>query len=420
LALRHNDSGVRRGAAAALRALGAWQAVPALEAALAVENEWQAHAAIAAAIQYLDRDIHIETMVKNRDVRGLCKMLNSTKAEDLIVACDALGEIGDRQAVEPLVMVFRNPMLSNKVRLAAADALLKLESAPAVVTLLGALRRSDNWQVRRNAAAVLGQLGASWTTDALIKALEDENQFVQRTAAAALRRFGTPEAIQAAVSFEAAQRKIASQESAQVESKRPTGPISEPKIQVSTPTPAPKSNTGPLTAAIKKATGPLSNSALMPAPVSPASTETAPEVKPAPPAVNSPIPESKPAPTGVTPPTPTERSAPATTSATPGSTTPPPAPVETPVSAAPTLPAPAPQPAASEPPQTPAPTANTPNPDPKAPLLSEETKPRKPAAFPDSANTESPNPSPAQPVRADLPPIVPSGTNGHRDERPPQ
>src|SRR5258707_14778387 len=90
-ALRHSEATVRKGAAAALRALGAWQAVPALDAALALENDWQAHAAISAALQYLDRDIHVETKVKNKDVRGLSKMLTSSKLEDIITACGALG-----------------------------------------------------------------------------------------------------------------------------------------------------------------------------------------------------------------------------------------------------------------------------------------------------------------------------------------
>jgi HEAT repeat protein len=207
-ALRHPDAGTRRGAAAALRALGAWQAVPALQAALSVESDWQVHAAVTAAIQYLDHDIHIEALIKNRDVRGLAKMLNSSRIEDIVTACHALGTLGDRQATESLVMVFRNTMLPNRVRLAAAEALLKLESAPAVVTLLGALRR-DDWQVRRNAAAVLGQLQATWATEPLIKALDDPHLVVRRTALATLRRFGTPEALQAVKAFEDVQRKPA-------------------------------------------------------------------------------------------------------------------------------------------------------------------------------------------------------------------
>jgi hypothetical protein len=207
-ALRHPEPNVRKGAAAALRALGAWQAVPALEAALAVENDWQSHAAITAAIQYLDHDLHVENMVKDKDFRGLIKMLTSNRHEDIITACNALGQIGDRRAVESLVTVFRNPLLPAPVRLAAAEALLTLESAPAVVTLLGALRR-DNWQVRRNAAAVLGQLQATWAVQPLIQSLEDSNQVVRRTASAALRRIGTAEALAAANKYDESQAKLA-------------------------------------------------------------------------------------------------------------------------------------------------------------------------------------------------------------------
>ncbi len=209
-ALRHPDAGVRRRAAAALRAIGAWHAVPALEGALSTENDWQAHAAMTAAVQYLDHDVHIEQLVKSKDLRGLGKMLGSSRLDDVIIAAAALGNLGDRRAVEPLIMLFRNPLAPSKTRLAAAEALLKLESAPAVVTLLGALRR-DDWQARRNAAAVLGQLQASWAVEPLIVTLKDTIPIVRKTAAAALRRIGLPEAVQAVNAYEEASRKAGTQ-----------------------------------------------------------------------------------------------------------------------------------------------------------------------------------------------------------------
>jgi hypothetical protein len=299
-ALRHPDATVRKGSAAALRALGAWQAVPALDAALTAENDWQAHAAISAALQYLDRDIHVETMIKNKDVRGLGKMLASSKMEDITTACRALGKMGDRRAVESLVTVFRNPLLPSNVRLAAAEALLELESAPAVVTLLGALRR-DNWQVRRNAAAVLGQLQAIWATEPLIELLNDQNQAVRRTAAAALRRINTPDAVKAASAFEDAQAKSATQElkSSEGGSGRGTGTLPKPTTgSLSAPAASPKP---PTQSSTSKATAPLSPIAAQSPdikPSAPAQLPPEPIVTPAPasqvPAVTSTSPTPKP------------------------------------------------------------------------------------------------------------------------------
>ncbi len=205
-ALRHADSGVRRRAAAALRAIGAWHAVPALEGALAVENDWQTHAAMTAALQYLDHDIHIEQLIKSKDWRGLTKMLSSTHPDDVLTACRVLGEVGDQRAIEGLIMLFRSPLAPAKARLAAAEALLKLKSAPAVVSLLGALRH-DDWQSRRNAAAVLGQLRAVWAVEPLLAALNDPMPVVRKTASAALRRIGTAEALAAAQKYDELSRR---------------------------------------------------------------------------------------------------------------------------------------------------------------------------------------------------------------------
>ena len=123
-------------------------------------------------------------------------VLKSRNPDSVITAAQALGVLGNRLAVEPLVILFHNSSSPPAVRLAAAEALLELKSAPAVVTLLGALRR-DSWEVRRNAAAVLGQIQATWAVAPLTAVLDDPHPVVRRAAAAALRRIGTPEAIAA-------------------------------------------------------------------------------------------------------------------------------------------------------------------------------------------------------------------------------
>lgn len=196
-ALTSTDPGIRKRAATALRILDATEAVPALEAALAVEDDWQAQASLQTALQNLTRDSGLEELIAAQDTDGLVQLIyNTNNLEDILGAATALGDLGDQTTVEHLVALFRNDEMPDDVRLAAAESLIKLKSAPGVVTLLAALRRNE-WQVRRNAAAILGQLRASWATRPLITALEDENAIVQRTALAALKRMENPLARQA-------------------------------------------------------------------------------------------------------------------------------------------------------------------------------------------------------------------------------
>lgn len=195
-ALQHPDREVRKRAALALHTLDATLAVPVLRAALQREQDEHTLRTLKSALRALVQRTDIDDLVQRGDVHGLIEVLSSRHAENAVAAARALGTLGDRRAVEPLVILFQNSLSSPKVRLAAAEALLELQSAPAVVTLLGALRR-DSWQVRRNAAAVLGQIQAVWAVEPLIEALQDTHPVVRRTAAAALRRIGTADALQA-------------------------------------------------------------------------------------------------------------------------------------------------------------------------------------------------------------------------------
>ncbi len=195
-ALQYPDPEVRKRAAVALRALESAQAVPALKAALQQETDPVVRSSFAAALKLLDYQANIDSLIKSQDVFGLATALKSRNVETVIAAAGALADLGDRTAVEPLVILFQNASAPPAARLAAAEALLKLQSAPAVVTLLGALRR-DTWQVRSNAAAVLGQIQATWAVEPLAQALGDTHPVVRRTAAAALRRIATSDAIAA-------------------------------------------------------------------------------------------------------------------------------------------------------------------------------------------------------------------------------
>lgn len=198
-ALSNADPSIRKRAATALRALGATHAVPALTAALAQEQDPDVRGYLVTAIDQLAEEqqdkptTSPEQTAQNNKITALISQLSSTQPNQIIAAARELGELKEKLAVEPLVMVFNNHKLPANVRLVAAQALLMLESAPAEVALLAALRNSD-WRIRRNAAAILAQLRADWAVEPLGKALNDDNDLLRRTARAALKHIGTPEA----------------------------------------------------------------------------------------------------------------------------------------------------------------------------------------------------------------------------------
>jgi HEAT repeat protein len=199
-ALKHADPDIRRRAATALRALGASSAIPALQSTLAFESDPDVRAVFISALdvlfqQELDDEAEDAANRPNQVVR-LIAQLSGSNPEHIIRAAQTLAEMKEKLAAETLVMVFQNRQHSARVRLAAAEALLALESAPIEVSLLATLRHNDA-RIRRNAAAVLGQLGADWAVEPLAAALYDANEMVRRTAYAALQRIGTPESLRA-------------------------------------------------------------------------------------------------------------------------------------------------------------------------------------------------------------------------------
>ena len=201
-ALKQEDHGIRKRAAAALRAIGAKEAVPAIRVALINEQDSDVRAILASALDTLS-DKNEENLVAANvpsanlvKINKLIEMLESDDTAEIIDAAHQLGQLGDQIAVEPLVLVFNDMKSSIQVKLSVAEALLKLEGAPVEVALLAALRHND-WHIRRNGAAILGQLKAEWSVEPLTQALRDKHSIVRRTARAALQRIGTPEALEA-------------------------------------------------------------------------------------------------------------------------------------------------------------------------------------------------------------------------------
>jgi HEAT repeat protein len=131
----------------------------------------------------------IPGMKSARDVRGLIRLLKHRDLDVQYGAAEALGEIGDSGAVEPLIAALKNDEYSG-VRWKAAEALSKI-GAPAVEPLIGALSHDDD-DVRWKAAIALGEIGDPRAIEPLIILLCDEDRFVKSHAALALGAIGEP------------------------------------------------------------------------------------------------------------------------------------------------------------------------------------------------------------------------------------
>jgi HEAT repeat protein len=232
-ALQNPDAEVRKRAAAALRVLGAAEALPALRRTMETEVDAGMRAHLQDVIDSLLAEQPDDPMPQmSAATRELVNHLKSSDPAVIVKAAFELGRLKDKTAVEALVLLFHNTQLPAKARLTAAEALIELESAPAVVTLLAALK-SKNWQTRRNAVAVLGQLRADWAVERLAERLRDEQEIVVRTAHAALKRINNEPARAALTDFVQTQTlKRAKIKTARLPG---TKPLSKPASADSTP-----------------------------------------------------------------------------------------------------------------------------------------------------------------------------------------
>jgi HEAT repeat protein len=135
----------------------------------------------------------VEKMKAKEDVEGLVKALKYTK--DCTVrrgAAEALGEIRDSGAVDPLIQASRDE--DSGVRWRAAVALGHVGSARAVYALAQALKDQER-DVRLCAAEALGEIRDAGALGPLIQALRDEDSGVRCKAAVVLGHMGDARAV---------------------------------------------------------------------------------------------------------------------------------------------------------------------------------------------------------------------------------
>ena len=111
-------------------------------------------------------------------------------------AAEALGSIGSKKAIEPLINVLTTDK-GSKVRESAAEALGSIGSKKAIESLINALSTGKDSDVRWSAAFALGRIGSEKAIESLINALSTgKDSGVRRSAAFALGRIGSELAIE--------------------------------------------------------------------------------------------------------------------------------------------------------------------------------------------------------------------------------
>jgi HEAT repeat protein len=99
---------------------------------------------------------NVKRMLKKRDVKGLIRAINDEERAIRLAAIEALGEIGDLQAVEPLITALQD----------------------------------DSWGVRSYAAAALGTIGDTRAVRPLTALIRDSKKVVRKAASEALAKIG--------------------------------------------------------------------------------------------------------------------------------------------------------------------------------------------------------------------------------------
>ena len=137
---------------------------------------------------------NVDRLKARGDVPGLIKALEYQKLRRVRRdAAAALGQIGDAEAVQPLIAGLRDDNPS--VRLACAEALGQIGDVGALDPLI-ALLKSPAVDIRKAAAESLGQIGDGGSLGPLKDALKDASWSVRRAAAGALGQIGDADAVE--------------------------------------------------------------------------------------------------------------------------------------------------------------------------------------------------------------------------------
>jgi hypothetical protein len=138
-----------------------------------------------------------EALGEIRDTRAIDPLGRVLKDKDALIrrhAVKALGKIGDPRAVPLLAEILNDPDEQSHVRMTAAEALGDIGDKRAVEPLVSVLTGS-HWTIRRSAAIALGAIRDPRAVAPLITALQDEDASVRGRVVETLGTIKDPRAV---------------------------------------------------------------------------------------------------------------------------------------------------------------------------------------------------------------------------------
>jgi HEAT repeat protein len=138
----------------------------------------------------------VRILAKEKDESGKLSLLaaiSDTDEEVRLTAIYALGSLGAKEAVQPLIEMIQDPKrygIGDKYRKAAVEALGVIADPRAVTPLIGAIK-SKHTELRRVVSAALGKIKDPRAVEALVSALSDTHEAVAEEAVEALVGFGS-------------------------------------------------------------------------------------------------------------------------------------------------------------------------------------------------------------------------------------
>lgn len=126
----------------------------------------------------------IDRLKSEKDINGLTKALRYKEANIRAKAADALGKIGDREAVGPLIQALQD---TDQVRVKAIDALGRLQDHRSIDALTQLLS-SATPSIRGDTVRALGEIKSQRVVQYLLDAMDDSDQSVRANAARSLTR----------------------------------------------------------------------------------------------------------------------------------------------------------------------------------------------------------------------------------------